>query len=145
MKLIIAVILLLALGSTYGYHTLTPSNSEGMLNHLQGNNYNIYVLFFHDSSETDKDAQNTYEDIDGRLGSILDANDELFYAKIDHNNPEFRKLEQVLGVTSVPAVLVVVHGKGVWLSGNNSYLMTERLNDFIPAFKKSSAKHSNPY
>ena len=145
MKLVLAVALLLTLGFTYGFHELAPENSEGMMNHLQGNNYNIYVLFFYDSSATDDKSRNVFKDIESRLGDILNKNPEIFYAKIDHNNQAFRKLESVLGVTSVPAVLVTVHGKGVWLSGDNSYLMTERLNDFLPAFKKSSAHHSNPY
>ena len=145
MKLVLALVVLLVLGYTSAYHELNPATSEEMLNHLQGNNYNIYVLFFHDTSITDDDAKEIFKDIDSRLGTVLNDNPETFYAKIDHSNQAFRKLESVVGVTSVPAVLVIVHGKGIWLSGTNSYLMTERLNDFLPAFKKSSAHHSNPY
>ena len=145
MKVVLAVALLCLLGFTSAYHELTPSTSEDMLNHIQGNNYNIYVLNFWDSSKTDEATRNVYKDIESRLSDVLGDNPEVFYAKIDHADGTFAKLEQVVGVTSVPAVLIMVHGKGVWLSGTNSYLMTERLNDFIPAFKKSSAHHSNPY
>ena len=145
MKIVLAVVLMTILGFASAFHELKPTSSEELLNHIQGNNYNIYVLSFWDSSEKDKETQNVYKDIKSRLQSVLGDNPEVFYAEVDHSNQEFRKLEQVVGVTSVPAVLVIVHGKGVWLSGTNSYLMVERLNDFIPAFKKSSAHHSNPY
>mmetsp|Transcript_1220 Transcript_1220/g.1348 ORF Transcript_1220/g.1348 Transcript_1220/m.1348 type:complete len:146 (-) Transcript_1220:64-501(-) len=145
MKVTLALVLILALGVSNAFHSLTPSTSEEILNHIQGNNYNIYVLNFHDSSDSNKESQNTYKDIENRIGDVLGNNPEVFYAQIDHADSAFRKLEQVVGVTSVPAVLAIVHGKGVWLSGTNSYLMVERLNDFIPAFKKSSAHHSNPY
>ena len=145
MKVILAVALMMILGFASAFHELKPATSEEMLNHIQGNNYNIYVLNFWDSSKSDDDTRNVYKDIESRLSNVLGDNPEVFYAKIDHNDSAFQKLEQVVGVTSVPAVLVIVHGKGVWLSGTNSYLMVERLNDFIPAFKKSSAHHSNPY
>ena len=145
MKVTLALVLILAVGITNAFHALTPANSEEILNHIQGNNYNIYVLNFHDSSVQDKDKQNTFKDIENRLGDVLNDNPEIFYASIDHSNEAFRKLEQTVGVTSIPAVLAIVHGKGVWLSGSNSYLMVERINDFIPALKKSSAHHSNPY
>ena len=145
MKLALALVFLLAIGFTNAFHSLTPTTSDEILNHIQGNNYNIYILNFYDSSQTDEASQNTFKDIEDRVQSILGENPEVFYSTIDHNDKAFRKLEKVVGVTSVPALLAIVHGKGVWLSGSNSYLMAERLNDFIPAFKKSSAHHSNPY
>ena len=145
MKLILALVLLFAVCYTNAFHELTPQSSEEMLNHIQGNNYNIYVMYFWDSSRDDDASKDIFKDIQDRLGNVLNDNPEIFYAKVDHSNEAFRKLESVVGVNSAPAVLVMVHGKGVWLSGSNSYLMAERLQDFLPAFKQSSAHHSNPY
>ena len=145
MKLVLLIAFLLAVVSVSAYHELKPSNSEEILNHIQGNNYNIYVMYFYDSSVQKDELKESQKDIEKRLGEVLDDNSEVFYAKIDHNNQVFRKLESVVGVTSYPALLIIVHGKGIWLSGTNSYLMVDRLKDFVPAFKKSSAHHSNPY
>ena len=145
MKVALACVLLMTIGFASAFHSLTPSTSDEVLNHIQGNNYNIYILNFYDSSQADDETKSVFKDIEDRVQGVLGANPEVFYARIDHNNPAFKKLEEVVGVTSIPAVLAIVHGKGVWLSGTNSYLMVERLNDFIPAFKKSSAHHSNPY
>lgn len=145
MKAIIAICLILAFGLTQGAHVLQPNDANEMLNHLQGNNYNIYILFFNDPNPADQATKDANEDIENRLSGVLSDNPEIFYAKIDNTNENFRKLATVVGVTSTPAVLMIVHGKGVWLSGTNSFLMTDRLRDFLPAFKQASAHHTNPY
>ena len=145
MRFSIALLFALVMFSAYGAHELQPADANEMLNHLQGNNYNIYILFFHDSQTTDEATRNSNEDLERQVSSLLSDNPEFFYAKIDNSNEAFTKLGSVVGVTSTPAVLMIVHGKGVWLSGTNSRLMTDRLRDFLPAFKQSSAHHSNPY
>ena len=145
MKAIIAICLILAFGIAQGAHVLQPNDANEMLNHLQGNNYNIYILFFNDPNPADQATKDANEDIEHRLSGVLSDNPEIFYAKIDNTNENFRKLATVVGVTSTPAVLMIVHGKGVWLSGTNSFLMTDRLRDFLPAFKQASAHHTNPY
>ena len=145
MKTIIALILLFSIYSVQSAHLLQPADANEVLNHLQGNNYNIYVLFFYDGKATDEASRNANQDIENRLSGVLSDNPEIFYSKIDNSNDNFRKLGSVVGITSTPAVLLIVHGKGVWLSGTNSYLLTDRLRDFLPAFKQSSAHHSNPY
>jgi len=145
MKIVFALLLIIAIAGVRSSHLLTPKDSDELLSHLQGNNYNIYILFFQNPQTTDERMKDANKDIEGRLGTVLSDNPEIFYAKIDASNEKFKKLASVVGVTSTPAVLLIVHGKGVWLSGTNSFLMTDRLQDFLPAFKQSSAHHSNPY
>ena len=144
MKLIILVLALLACTVLAGGN-ITPKTHEEILSHLQGNNYNIYLIYFYESTNKEKNALSSSEDIQRSLTSVFKSNPEFFYAKIDLSDREFSRLGGVVGLTSVPAVLMIVHGKGVWLSGTNASLLTERLREFIPSFKQASAHHSNPY
>ena len=144
MKLIILVLALLACTAMAGGN-ITPKTHDEILGHLQGNNYNIYLIYFYESKNNDKNTVAASEDIQKSLGNVVNANSEFFYAKIDLSDPEFSRLGSVVGLTSAPAVLMIVHGKGVWLSGTNASLLTDRLRDFIPAFKQAASHHSNPY
>jgi hypothetical protein len=145
MKTIVAITLLMALCFANASHELNPKDSNEVLTHLQGNNYNIYILFFQDPHPSDDATKSANKDIEDRIDSVLGDNSEIFYSKIDSTDPEFAKLQSVVGVTSSPAVLMIVHGKGIWISGTNGPLVSERLRDFLPAFKQASAHHSNPY
>ena len=136
---------ILAVSSVTSTQVLKGKNSEEILNHLQSNNYNIYILFFVDPNAADSKTKDANQDIENKLGGVLSENQEIFYSKIDYTNENFNKLSSVVGVTETPAVLLIVHGKGVWLSGRNAELISERIRDFLPAFKQASAHHSNPY
>ena len=126
-------------------HVLTPRNSDDMLNHLQGNNYNIYLLFFYQPNPIDEVLRTTNNDIERLMQGVLEENPDIMYAKIDESNGEMAKLFNVVGVTVTPAILLIVHGKGVWISGTNTRLMVERIRDFVPAFKQAAAHHTSPY
>ena len=126
-------------------HVLTPRNSDDMLNHLQGNNYNIYLLFFYQPNPIDEVLRTTNNDIERLMQGVLEENPDIMYAKVDESNSEMAKLFNVVGVTVTPAILLIVHGKGVWISGTNTRLMVERIRDFIPAFKQAAAHHTSPY
>ncbi len=141
----VAVFLLLTLGMVHCAHVLTPRNSDDMLNHLQGNNYNIYLLFFYQPNPIDEVLRTTNNDLERLVQGVLTENPDIMYAKIDESNAEFAKLFNVVGVTVTPAILLIVHGKGVWISGTNTRLMVERIRDFIPAFKQAAAHHTSPY
>ena len=136
---------ILAMSAVTSTQVLKTQTSEEILNHLQSNNYNIYILFFADQKDVTTKAKEANQDIESKIGGVLNENQEIFYAKIDYSDPSFSKLSSVVGVTEAPAVLLIVHGKGVWLSGRNADLMGERIRDFLPAFKQASAHHSNPY
>ena len=60
----VAVFLFLALGMVNAAHVLTPRNSDDMLNHLQGNNYNIYLLFFYQPNPIDEVLRTTNNDLE---------------------------------------------------------------------------------
>ena len=137
--------LALLFASTQAAHVLTPRNSDDMLNHLQGNSYNIYLLFFYQPNPIDEVLRTTNNDIERLVQSVLEENPDIMYAKIDESNQEFSKLFNVVGVTVTPAILLIVHGKGVWISGTNTRLMVERIRDFIPAFKQAASHHTSPY
>ena len=145
MKFLLFVALSLLVTSTLGAHVLTPRNSDDALNHLQGNNYNIYLLFFYQPNPIDEVLRTTNNDIERLVQGVLEENPDIMYAKVDESNPEFGKLFNVVGVTVTPAILLIVHGKGVWISGTNTRLMVERIRDFIPAFKQAAAHHTSPY
>ena len=126
-------------------HVLTPRNSDDALNHLQGNNYNIYLMFFYQPNPIDEVLRTTNNDIERLVQGVLEENPDIMYAKVDESNPEFGKLFNVVGITVTPAILLIVHGKGVWISGTNTRLMVERIRDFVPAFKQAAAHHTSPY
>ena len=144
MKIVLLVLALLACSALAGGE-IQVRKSEDLLRHLQGNNYNIYLVYFYESSNRDKTATAAGEDIQRSLKNVLKANPEFHYAKVDLSDRELSRLGNVVGLSSAPAVLMIVHGKGVWLSGTNANLMVDRLRDFMPKFKQASAHHSNPY
>ena len=145
MKIVFWITFILAVSCVTSTQVLKGKNSDEILNHLQSNNYNIYILYFVDPKAGDNKTKEANQDIESKLGGVLSENQEIFYSKIDYTSADFSKLSSVVGVTETPAVLLIVHGKGVWVSGRNSDLMTERIRDFLPAFKQASAHHSNPY
>ena len=145
MKFLLSVALLLALATVQAAHQVEHKSGDEILNHLQGNNFNIYVIFFYKSKATDDKTKSANEDIENRIGEVINDNPEIFYAKVDLSDPSYRKLGNVVGLKTTPAVLLIVHGKGVWMSGTNAYLTVDRLKDFLPAFKQASAHHTEPY
>mmetsp|Transcript_13758 Transcript_13758/g.15417 ORF Transcript_13758/g.15417 Transcript_13758/m.15417 type:complete len:147 (-) Transcript_13758:61-501(-) len=124
---------------------LHPKNSDEILDHLEGNNYNIYILFFAETSPYKEVATRNNKEIEDGLKSILTDNPELFFATIDHTNPNFQKLLQVTGVYHAPSVFVMAHGEGVWIYEGSSELILERLRDFLPQFKEASSHQSTIY
>ena len=145
MKFVLLVALLLAFITVQAAHNVEHKSADEIMSHLQGNNYNIYLIYFYESRATDEKTKNAMSDIENRIGDVISDNPELFYAKVDLSNPEYSRLGNVVGLTSAPAALLMVHGKGVWLSGTNGRLMLDRVKDFLPAFKQASAHHTNPY
>ncbi len=144
MKLLLLVLGLLAVTAMAGGE-IKVNKADDLLRHLQGNNYNIYLVYFYETSKKDQASVQASQDIQNALKNVLASNPEFQYAKVDLSNPELAKLGGVVGLSSTPSVLLIVHGKGVWLSGTNANLMVERLRDFMPKFKQASAHHSNPY
>lgn len=145
MKLVLLITLLFAIALVRAGREIKPRTADDILQHLQGNNYNIYLIYFYESSNRDEKSVSGGQDIQKALSNVIDSNPELFSAKVDLSDREFSRLGSVVGLNLAPAVLMIVHGKGVWLSGTNANLMMDRLRDFMPAFKQASAHHSNPY
>ena len=145
MKLVFVLVLLFAWVTLQDDpQRLNPSTSEEILTLIQSNNYNLYTLFFYDSTTDNERKQQANKDIEQRIDDVLLDNEDVYFAKIDVSNPNFDKLKSVVGVTSTPSVLLMVHGKGTWISGTNSYLVVERLKDFLPNYKEASLHHANP-
>ena len=129
---------------TYGAKTFKADNSEDVLAELQGNNYNIYLVNFFESETKDEKTKSNMKDIEKRLGGILNENPEFYSVNIDLSNKSYFKLASSIDIPSAPAVLMIVHGKGVWVTGVNPALLDERIRDFIPSFKEASTHHTNP-
>jgi hypothetical protein len=91
----------------------------------------VLAAFFHDSfyqpNPIDEVLRTTNNDIERQVQGVLEENPDIMYAKVDESNPEFGKLFNVVGITVTPAILLIVHGKGVWISGTNTRLMVERI------------------
>ena len=145
MKTAFLVCMLLAFAFSATDQVLTPQNSDDILDHLEGNNWNIYILFFAAASPCEEVATRNNNAVEAGLKTLLSDNPELFYAKIDHTNPNFQKLVARTGVHAAPSVYMMVHGKGVWIYEGTSKLILDRLDDFLPAFKEASASHKAPY
>ena len=138
-------VLILALACAQDSHVLTPKNSDDVLKHLEGNNWNVYVLFFAAASAREEIADRNNRAIEEGLSAILAENPSIYSAKIDHANPNFRGLVEKTGVHSAPSLYMMVHGQGVWIYEGTSTLILQRLRDFIPAFNQASANHEYPY
>ena len=146
MKLLFFVILALV-AIVYGGkdQILHPKNSDEMLDHLQGNNYNIYILFFPSVNTYEEVARENNKELEDGLEKILSDNPEIFFATIDHTNPKFNQLLQTLGVHDAPSVFLMVHGKGVWIYEGEARLVLNRLKEFLPEYKEASSHKEDPY
>ena len=146
MKLLLLV-LLVSVAAVYAGddQILHPKNSDDILDHLEGNNNNIYLLFFAASSPYEEVAKRNNKDIESGLKSIVTDNPEIFFARIDHSNPNFQKLVQITGAHHAPSVFLMTHGKGVLIYEGSSELILERLRDFLPQFKEASSHQTPPY
>ncbi|CAI2379251.1 unnamed protein product [Moneuplotes crassus] len=146
MKLALVILLIVAtavLGENE--QILTPSNSDQILDHLEGNNQNIYLLFFAASSPYEEVAHRNNKEIEDGLKSIITDNPEIYFARIEYGNPSFHKLAEVTQVNHAPSVFLMVHGQGVWIYEGTSELILERLKDFLPQFKQASSHKTAPY
>ena len=121
----LALVLLILLAGVFAEDSqiLQPRDSDDILDHLEGNNHNIYILFFAANSPYEEVAQRNNHDIELGLKSIIQDNPELFFARIDHTNPQFQKLVQITGVHAAPSVFVMTHGQGVWIYEGRSELI----------------------
>ena len=145
MKLLLLILLALVTVYAGEDQVLHPQNSDDILDHLEGNNYNIYILFFPSIgpyAEVDKEENKAIED---GLKAMLNDNPELFFATIDHTDPNFQKLLQVTGVHAAPSIFMITHGKGVWIYEGQPSLILERTKDFLPDFKEASSHQESPY
>ena len=124
---------------------LHPKNSDDILDHLEGNNHNIYLLFFKEVSPYAEVAKGNNKEFEDGLKTIISDNPEIFFAEIDHTNPNFQKLLQITGVHHAPSVFVMTHGEGVWIYEGSTELILERLRDFLPQFKEASSHQSSIY
>ena len=124
---------------------INPQNGKDVLKHLQGNNYNIYAIFFAAPEPTPESAKVTNKDVADGLRSILADNPDIYYAKVDHADERFKELFDATGIFEAPAILLMVHGRGLWISGGTSNLIVQRLKEFLPDFKQASAHHKHPY
>ena len=145
MKLLLLVLLLSAFALAENDQILHPKNSDDILDHLEGNNQNIYLLFFAASSPYEEVARRNNKDIEAGLQSIITDNPEIYFARIDHSNPNFQKLLHATGVHHAPSVFLMVHGQGVWIYEGTSQLIIERVKDFLPQFKEASSHQTAPY
>ncbi|CAI2382187.1 unnamed protein product [Moneuplotes crassus] len=146
MKLVFLVLLVSAsIVAAASDQILTPRNSDDILDHLEGNNQNIYLLFFAASSPYEEVAHRNNKEIEEGLKSIITDNPEIYYARIDHSNPNFQKLIQVTEVHHAPSVFLMVHGQGVWIYEGTSELILERLREFLPQFKEAASHKTAPY
>ena len=146
MKLLILVLLMtmsVVLAETD--QVLYPKNSDEILDHLEGNNYNIYILFFAAASPYEEVATRNNRDIAEGLQRIVTDNPEVIFATINHADPNFQKLLQVTGVNRAPSVFIMNHGNGVWIYEGTSSLILDRLSDFMPKFKEAASHQTSPF
>ncbi|CAI2382463.1 unnamed protein product [Moneuplotes crassus] len=144
MKILLLVLGLLTI-TAFAAHEIQVNSADDILRHLQGNNYNIYLIHFFESAKNDQATVSTNKDLQTAMNKILSSNPDFFHATIDLSQHELTRLGSIIGLTSTPSILLIVHGKGVWVSGQSADLVTERLRDFLPKFVQASAHHSNPY
>ena len=139
--LVVAALLL----SVQGAKTLTPKSSEEVIDQLEGNNFNVYMIYFYQSSTTDKTSVTLKDELNKLLTqSPYDKSDNLVYMKVDESDKRFQRLGAIVGITVTPSVLVMVNGKGMWFSGANVPLLVERLREFLPDFLQASSQRTVP-
>ena len=143
------LIAFLLLGLALATRIYTPVSSQQALDQIQGNNFNVYVLFFYQSNSIDDDGLTTNNAINNQLSSLLQRapyrdNETIIYMKIDASDKSFDELAQVVGITATPSVLLIVNGKGMWLSGANVPLLIERVEEFLPDYAQASQQKKVP-
>ena len=129
--------------------TIKHSKSDDLLNQLQGNNWDVYMIYFYKHSELDDDNLTTNNMIASQLEQLLElpqyknAN-QVKYAKVDVADDSYEKLATMVGITVTPSILLMINGKGMWLSGANVPLLMERVNEFLPDYIVASKDRKWP-
>ena len=145
-----ALLLLLALASlSEAARQVTPRNSDEALDQLEGNNFNVYLLYFYQTSSLDKAGTTINNSIKDELNQLLSQapysrNEGLVFMAIDESQSKFDKLAHVVGITVTPSILMMVNGKGMWFSGANVPLLMERIREFLPDFLAAAAQRTVP-
>ena len=145
MKIITVFVILLAILYMCSSTTIEAEDSGAVLDHIQGNNYNIYLLYFHQATSIDEVTLEANQDIEEDLEYLTTDNPDLQFFDINVQNPEFKTLIDTVEVPSTPCILLIVNGQGVWVYDGISDLIVDRINDFLPQFKEASAHHTEPY
>ena len=144
---ILGLVLLLTIAITLAdsSHVLAPRDSDDLLDLLQGNNYNVYLLFFEAVNPFEEYKIRNNRDIEAGIQKILVDNPDVYYARIHHTNPHFQKLIHMTEVHAAPSVFLMTHGKGVWIYEGSSELILDRLKEFLTQFKQAASKNTDPY
>ena len=76
---------------------------------------------------------------------LLRTYPQVYFTKLDISHKDFKKFSEKVEVGNAPAALLMVHGKGLWVTGTNHKLFSERLGEFIPIFLDAARTHTDPY
>ena len=72
------------------------------------------------------------------------SDDNLILLKCDLETGNYDQLVEVVGLEITPSILLMVNGKGMWISGANVPLLIERLKEFLPDYLSSSSNKAVP-
>ena len=103
------------------------------------------MLFFYESQATNNNinSYNLNNQINDMLESLLQSGpyamfNNVVYSRIDSSNPTWNVLTSAVGLVASPSVLLMVNGKGMWITGYNVGLLMERVEEFLPDYVQAS-------
>ena len=139
MRVVIMILMLLAL--SMGIEELEHSNGHDILRELEGNNNNVYIIFFYAAATDGSTLGNLNEDYEKALTSrVLDEYPEFYYAKVDANNKDYSEVVKQCGIDvdelqKSPSILIMENGNGAWIHGPQTI---SKIEEYAPAYSKRS-------
>ena len=139
MKIVIVLLALFAF--SYGYNVLEHNNGRDILDELEGNNKNVYVLLFQAGATEGSALANRNDDYENALISrVLENYPDFWYSRVDANNRDYEELVSECGIDDAelqksPSILMIENGNGAWIHGPQTIT---KLEEYAPAYDRRS-------
>ena len=94
MKLVVALLIVLGFMQISRGYVLNSPTMDEILENLQGNNHNVYLIFFVDSTSKDQQVIIATKDVEEALHILLRTYPQVYFTKLDISHKDFKKFSE---------------------------------------------------
>ena len=103
---VLAICISLMILQTTAVTPLNTANIEALKDHLEGDNWNVYVMYFYDSAKNlvDKDLQKNLQN-----GVLSIYGDNVYYGELDISDPKNKEVLEIIDFDKTRKALIEGH------------------------------------